>query len=148
MTPKQIELVKASFAEVAPIQEAAAALFYGRLFELDPNLRPLFKSDLKDQGRKLMSMLAGAVAGLELPERLIPTLRALAQRHVGYGVREEHYAVVGAALIWTLKQGLGGRFTDDVRQAWESAYALVASTMQDAARLLETVEEQTNARGL
>lgn len=133
MNQKQIELVQSSFAEVLPIAEPAAALFYGRLFELDPSLRPMFLGDLKEQGRKLMDMIAVVVVNLRHLERVVPGVRALGTRHAAYGVQDEHYDTVGAALLWTLGQGLGEAFTDDVRDAWATAYTLLATTMKDAA---------------
>ncbi len=133
MTPRQIALVRENFAAVKPIADAAAAIFYGRLFALDPSLRALFKSDMREQGAKLMQMIGVAVAGLHAPEALVPTLRALGRRHRGYGVEHRHYATVGEALIGTLEQGLGPAFTDEAREAWLAAYALLASVMQAGA---------------
>lgn len=135
ITSKQIDLVQSSFAKVAPIADAAARLFYNRLFELDPSLRKLFTSDLTEQGKKLMQMIGMVVGNLRNLDRLLPGVRALGERHSGYGVRDEHYATVGAALLWTLEQGLGAGFTDDVKEAWTVAYSLLAQTMQEAAAL-------------
>jgi hemoglobin-like flavoprotein len=128
----QKELAQKSFAQVRPIADAAAALFYSRLFELDPTLRPLFKGDLKEQGRKLMDMLTLAVKGLDRPETLLPALAALGRRHAGYGVNKHDYETVGEALIWTLEQGLGPSFTPEVREAWEAVYGFVAGAMREA----------------
>ncbi len=122
-----------TFAQVAPIAPTAATLFYGRLFDLDPSLRRLFKHDLEEQKRKLMQMLAVAVRGLDEPEALTPAVRALGARHLGYGVEAAHYATVGAALLWTLEQGLGEAFTGEVRDAWAAVYGLLAGLMQQAA---------------
>lgn len=130
MSPHQIDLVQQSFAEVKPIAAAAAELFYSRLFMLDPGLRPLFKGDMAQQGRMLMSVLGTAVAGLRNLETLAPVVRQLGARHVGYGVKTEHYATVGAALLWTLQIGLKEKFTPEVREAWASAYELLAEVMQ------------------
>jgi hemoglobin-like flavoprotein len=129
MNSIQKALVQTSFAQVGPIAETAAALFYGRLFELDPTLRPLFKGDLKEQGRKLMDMLRLAVKGLDRPEALLPALAELGRRHAGYGVNERDYETVGEALLWTLEQGLGPCFTPEIRAAWTALYRLVADTM-------------------
>lgn len=134
MTSSEITLVKDSFRLVVPIADQAAALFYARLFELDPSLRPMFRGDLHEQGRKLMTMLAAAVAALERPEALLPTVRQLGARHAGYGVQEKHYVTVGAALLWTLEKGLGAGFTTEVRAAWTKLYTLIANTMIDASR--------------
>jgi hemoglobin-like flavoprotein len=133
MTNHQIQLIRQSFAHVVPISDIAAALFYDRLFELEPALRPMFSASLIGQGRKLMQMLGAAVGLLDMPAALIPTLQSLGRRHVSYGVRDEHYVTVGAALLWTLERGLGPAFTPDVRAAWIALYGVVATTMQDAA---------------
>jgi hemoglobin-like flavoprotein len=133
MTPEQIALVRASFARVLPIADAAAALFYGRLFALDPSLRPLFRGDLAAQGRALMGTLRVAVHGLDRLDQLVPAVQTLGRRHAAYGVKDEHYATVARALLWTLEQGLGAAFTPATRAAWAAAYALLATVMQEAA---------------
>ncbi len=117
MTPEAQRLVRESFAKVAPIAPAAAAMFYDRLFVLDPALRPLFKGDMAEQGRKLMSMIGVAVANLGKLDVILPAVRDLGQRHACYGVRQAHYDTVGTALVWTLEQGLGDDFTPATRQA-------------------------------
>ena len=135
MTPAQVALVQDSFAKVMPIRNAAAGLFYGRLFELDPATKPLFaKADMAEQGQKLMATLGMVVAGLARPETVVPAAQALAKRHVGYGVTEAQYATVGAALLWTLGQGLGDGFTPEVEAAWAAAYTLLSGVMIDAAK--------------
>jgi nitric oxide dioxygenase len=133
MTPNQIKLVQESFARVVPIAATAADLFYDRLFEIAPHLRPMFPADLAEQKKKLMAMLGTAVASLNRLDTLVPVLRALGQRHARYGVKAEHYASVGSALLWTLEKGLGAAFTPDVKDAWATAYILVWTTMNDAA---------------
>jgi len=130
MTPKEKAFVQTSFAELIPVSDAAARFFYNRLFELDPKLRLLFKGDMQEQGRKLMSMLATAVRGLDQVEALVPALQALGRRHAEYGVRQKDYETVGAALITTLQVELGPRFTTETRAAWLAVYNLVASVMQ------------------
>jgi nitric oxide dioxygenase len=137
MTPEQIKLVRSTFAQVAPIKEAAAALFYGRLFEVAPSVRPMFKADLKAQGQKLMASIGFVVAGLDRLDEIVPQVEVLAQRHVGYGAQEAHYAVVGETLLWTLEQGLGEAFTPEVKEAWTEAYALLSGAMIAAARKVE-----------
>jgi len=129
----QKKLVQDSFAAVAPNAEAAAGLFYGHLFELDPSLKPLFKGDMKEQGRKLMAMLKIAVAGLDDLDKLVPAVQDLGRRHVGYGVKDEHYNTVATALLWTLEQGLKDGFTPDVKAAWTAVYGVLAETMKSAA---------------
>ena len=133
MTPQQIALVQSTWSKVVPIQEQAARLFYDKLFEMDPSLRPLFKGDMVEQGRKLMAMINTAVNGLTRLNEIVPAVQALGRRHVGYGVKEAHYETVGAALLWTLEQGLGPSFTPEVRQAWATAYGLLAGVMKEAA---------------
>ena len=134
MTPTDVALVQESFRKIVPIADQAAALFYARLFELDPSLRSMFRGDIQEQGRKLMAMLATAVASLERLDTLVPAVRALGARHGKYGVIEEHYATVGAALIWTLRKGLGLEFTPVVADAWTRTYSLLANTMIEAQR--------------
>ena len=133
MTPEQKILVQQSFARVAPIADQAAALFYGRLFELDPSVKPLFKTDLESQGRKLMQVLAMAVSGLDDLDALVPVVQTLGRKHVAYGVTDEHYDTVGSALLWTLEQGLGEGFTPEVKAAWTDVYSIIATTMKTAA---------------
>ena len=133
MTSRQVELVQTSWANVVPISEQAAALFYGRLFEIDPSLRPMFKSDIKEQGKKLMQMITVAVRGLSDLGKLVPAVEDLGRRHTGYGVKDEHYATVGTALLWTLEQGLGSAFTPETKEAWSAVYGLLAATMKKAA---------------
>ena len=133
VTLTQIELVQRSFDVIAPIADDAAALFYRRLFEIDPTLREMFKGDMAEQRRKLMQMLTAAVKGLPRLDRLVPVVEDLGRRHVAYGVTDDHYDTVGAALLWTLEKGLGSAFTADVREAWATVYGLLASTMKNAA---------------
>ena len=133
MTPKQVQLVQKTWKLVAPISEQAAELFYGRLFQLDPSVRRLFKSDMKQQGRKLMQSLAIVVNGLTDTEKLVPVLEEMGRRHLDYDVFEQHYDTVGAALLWTLEQGLGDAYTPEVAEAWTAAYSLAADVMKSAA---------------
>ena len=145
MQSDEVALVQESFKAVQPIQDKAAQLFYTRLFELDPSLKPLFTGSMAEQGRKLMAALATVVNGLRRPESVLPVVRAMGRRHLGYGVRGEHYATVGEALLWTLEKGLGAAFTPSVRDAWISAYDLVSAEMQQAAR--ETAESYLGRPG-
>jgi hemoglobin-like flavoprotein len=130
MTPRQIDLVQQTFSQVKPIASAAAGMFYARLFQLDPSLRSMFRSDMGQQGQMLMGMIGAAVGGLRNLESLSPVVRQLGARHIKYGVRAEHYDTVGVALLWTLEQGLGDDFTKEVRDAWAAAYGLLAEVMQ------------------
>ena len=133
MTPNQIKLVQTSFAQVAPIAATAADLFYGRLFEIAPQVRAMFPDDLGEQKKKLMAMLGTAVAGLSRLETLMPAVQALGRRHAGYGVKAQHYASVGSALLWTLEKGLGEAFTPEVKDAWATTYIVLSTTMMNAA---------------
>lgn len=133
MTPQQISLIQSSWAKVVPIQEAAAELFYARLFELDPEVQPMFKGDMKEQGRKLMKTLGVVVNGIANLGDLLPNIQDLGRRHVAYGVEARHYDSVGAAILWTLEQGLGDEFTPATRDAWTLAYTTLAGAMKEAA---------------
>lgn len=129
MNADTIDRVRSSWAQVVPIGPQAARLFYENLFTADPGLRSLFRNDLDAQGAKLTAMLDTAVRGLGDLNSLVPVLQALARRHAGYGVRPEQYAVVGAALLNTLEQGLGETFSETDRTAWSEVYGLVADVM-------------------
>jgi hemoglobin-like flavoprotein len=129
--PTDVALVQSSFRQIVPIAEQAAALFYARLFELDPASRSFFQGDMREQGRRLMTMLGIAVGSLDRLEALLPVVRSLGARHGSYGVAEEHYATVGAALMWTLEKALGPEFTPAVAEAWTTTYTLLANTMLD-----------------
>jgi len=133
MTPQQIALVKDSFAKVLPIKDVAAAAFYDRLFTVDPALRPLFKGDMKAQGAKLMSAIGTVVAALDRLETILPVVQDMARRHVGYGVKDSHYATVGGALLDTLAGAFGDDFTPELRDAWATAYGALSGVMIAAA---------------
>jgi hemoglobin-like flavoprotein len=133
MDAETVALVQTSFAKVKPIAPVAADLFYGRLFETAPHLRPLFPEDLSEQKKKLMTMLATAVHGLSNIGEIAPAVAALAVRHTAYGVKAEHYTPVGASLLWTLEKGLGEDFTPEVREAWTETYTFLAGFMIKAA---------------
>lgn len=133
MTEEQKELVKGSWEKVVPIADQAAEIFYGKLFALDPDVKPLFaEADMKEQGKKLMQMITTAVRGLDNLEALIPAVQNLGKRHVDYGVKAEHYDTVGAALLDTLAAGLGDEFTDETKAAWAETYTTLATVMKDA----------------
>ena len=134
LTATQKMLVQESFATIAPIADDAAALFYRRLFEIDPSLRQMFRGDMTEQRRKLMQMLTAAVKGLDRLEQLVPVVEDLGRRHATYGVEDRHYDTVGAALLWTLEKGLGDVFTPETKEAWATVYGLLATTMKTAAR--------------
>jgi hemoglobin-like flavoprotein len=134
MTPEQIILVKTNWDEVVPIADAAAGLFYDRLFELDPSLRALFNPDLAEQKKKLMQTLGFAVASLSNPEALLPVVRQLGKRHAGYRVEDRHYDTVADALLWTLERGLGPSWTPEAKAAWIAVYTALASAMKEGAK--------------
>ena len=130
MTPRQIELVRSSFAAVEPIADVAATIFYRRLFDLDPAVRQLFAAtDMPAQRRNLMQTLTVVVRALDRLETVVPAVEALGRRHGGYGVRAEDFETVGAALLDTLEEGLGDAFTIETRDAWAAAYGILASVM-------------------
>jgi hemoglobin-like flavoprotein len=138
LTANDVALVRASFARVLPIKEAAADLFYARLFEVAPQVRSLFPDDLREQKQKLMAMIGTAVGGLGDLGALVPKVKALGARHVAYGAAAAHYEVVGEVLLWTLERGLGDGFTPEVRAAWTKVYGVLAATMQaGAAEVME-----------
>src|SRR5215510_6785157 len=129
LTAAQKTLVQDSFATIVPIADDAAALFYRRLFEIDPSLQRMFRGDMAEQRKKLMQMLTAAVKGLDRLEQLVPVVEDLGRRHAAYGVADAHYDTVGEALLWTLEKGLGGAFTAEVKDAWATVYGLLAGKM-------------------
>jgi hemoglobin-like flavoprotein len=133
MNSDQVALIQHSLAKVTPVTGEAAALFYGRLFEIAPELKPLFHDDMTDQGRKLMATLAVVVNGLTDLESVLRAASALAKKHVAYGVKAEHYGPFGVALLWTLERGLGTEWTSDLADAWIAAYTLLSEYMIDEA---------------
>lgn len=133
MTPEQVRLVQSTFAQVEPIAETAADLFYTRLFELDPSLRPMFTGDMTEQGQKLMRMIGIVVNNLTRLETILTAITRLGQKHTTYGVRAQHYDTVAVALLWTLEKGLGGSWNAEVQEAWTVAYTTLAGVMKDAA---------------
>ena len=133
MTEEQKILVQSSWEKVVPIADQAAEIFYGKLFEMDPEVKPLFaNSDMSEQGKKLMQMITMAVKGLDKLDELVPAVQGLGKRHVGYGVKAEHYDTVGAALLDTLAVGLGEEFTPETKEAWTLTYTTLADVMKDA----------------
>jgi nitric oxide dioxygenase len=130
MTPRQQLLITQSWAQVAPIADQAATIFYARLFELDPSIRPMFAhTDMAGQRRNLVQTLTVVVKSIDRLETIVPAVEALGRRHAGYGVIPAHFATVGAALLDTLATGLGDAFTPEVRQAWSAAYGILAGVM-------------------
>jgi hemoglobin-like flavoprotein len=135
MTPSQVKLVQESFQKVAPIADQAADIFYTKLFELDPTLKVMFKTDIAEQGKKLMTMLGTAVGGLNHLDKIVPAVQELGKRHNDYGVKPDHYNTVATALLYTLETGLGSAWTPEVKEAWIAVYVLLSQTMKDAANV-------------
>ena len=133
MNPEQIRLVQSTWKMVLPISDTAAAMFYERLFELDPKLRPLFTGDMSEQGRKLVAMISVAVAGLTQIDRIVGPVQELGRRHSRYGVKDKDYDTVARALLWTLEKGLDDAFTPAVKVAWIDTYGTLAGVMKEAA---------------
>jgi len=143
MTPEKIKLVKDSFAKVAPIADTAADIFYDRLFETTPEVRSLFPTDMSDQKSKLMKALTVAVNGLDKLDTIVPVLKGMGEKHVGYGVKNEHYDSVGASLLFTLEKGLGDDWNPELADAWTETYTIVSATMKEGAAAAEPVVEKT-----
>jgi hemoglobin-like flavoprotein len=142
MTPEHITRVQASFGKIAPIRATVGALFYQRLFELDPSLRSMFRGDIRSQADKLMAMIELVVQNLADFEGLLPEVRDLGRDHAGYGVQETHYDTVRAALLWTLRAALEEQFATEDEDAWSTAFTLLADAMQAAARDSDTAPPQ------
>ncbi len=134
ITPEQIKLVRSSWNKVLPIADTAAELFYKRLFETDPKLKPLFPEDMFVQKKKLIGALARIVVSPEKPDVLAPIVQALGERNVGYGGKERDYQTVGAALLGTLEKGLGEHWNREIKAAWTEAYTALGGIMTEAAR--------------
>ena len=141
MTASQKSLVKESFAEIREISGPVALLFYGRLFEIDPSLRPMFRQDIELQGRKLMDMLTAVVDNIDGLDGLAPLFHAMGQRHAGYGVKPEYYVTVSKALIWALAQALGPEFDAEVKAAWTAVIDSVSAGMKEGAAHLLASEK-------
>jgi hemoglobin-like flavoprotein len=134
MNDSDVKLVQTSFEKLMPIAEQVGPLFYAELFAAHPELRPMFAADIAPQAAKLTQMLALVVKSLDKFPTILPAVQSLGRRHGDYGVAEEHYAMVGTALIATLQRGLGEAFTPEVKRAWLAAYTVLAGTMMAAAR--------------
>ena len=128
----QILLVQNSWELVVPVKEQTAELFYRKLFQTAPEVKPLFKDDIKAQGEKLVTAINLVVNSLNNLDHVVPALQDMGKRHVDYGVLPEHYDLVGSTLLWTFEQALGADFTEEVKQAWTTAYGIIASTMISA----------------
>jgi hemoglobin-like flavoprotein len=126
----QIELLETSFQAIAPCGEEFVRTFYERPFTHFPQTRAFFAStDMKEQRKKLLGALALVIQNLRKPEVLTGALQGLGQRHVAYGVRPEHYPIVGAVLLETFADFLGERWTSAYHDAWAEAYNVVCAIM-------------------
>jgi hemoglobin-like flavoprotein len=134
MTPKQIQLIEDSWDFVILNTENAGLIFYGKLFELDPSLRSLFKEDITEQSQKLISLITFAVSKLDNLGEIINDVKALGQRHFKYNVKPEHYNAVGAALLVTLESALGNQWDEEMKQAWTAVYTVLSQVMIDATK--------------
>ena len=135
MTREEINLVRTSWVNLTAISDQAADMFYRRLFEVYPEVRPLFKGEIDEQGEKLMRMIGKAVAALDDLEPLDRVIKMMGARHSGYGVKDEDYEKLRDAMFWTLEQGLGDGFTPATRAAWASVYEDLADMMREGAML-------------
>lgn len=143
MTPEQITMVQESFTKVEPIADKAADIFYDRLFETTPEVRKMFPADMTAQKESLMQTITVAVNNLHQVETIVDTVKELGAKHVGYGVKNEHYDSVGSALLYTLEAGLGDDWNDELKEAWTATYTLVADTMKEGAASVPPIEEKT-----
>jgi hemoglobin-like flavoprotein len=144
MNSDQKRLVRETWKQVMPIADTIADLFYRRLFQIDPATRELFRAtDMFAQRKKLLQTLGFAISGLDNLDVLLSTVEDLGRRHAHYGVTDAHYDSVGAALLWTLEQGLGGAWTPEVEEAWAEVYGLISAVMRGAAE-----RERVDSRGV
>jgi hemoglobin-like flavoprotein len=148
MTPEQRQLVADTWKQVAPIADTAANLFYSRLFEIDPSTRKLFRAtDMAAQRKKLLQTLSFVINGLGQLDVLVSKVEDLGRRHAGYGVTDAHYESVGAALLWTLEQGLGRAWTPAVASAWTEVYGMLSGIMRNAAARADVASTKRVAAG-
>jgi len=133
MTERQIEEIRSTFRMIEPTANSAMVAFYERMFELDPAMRPMFHVTVEEQGKKLAQVIAIVVKSLDRMEEILPAVRELGARHGQYGVTEQHYGTGGAALLWTLEQGLGEAFTEEVKESWSLDYRTLTGAMMESA---------------
>ena len=137
MTQKQTELVKSTWSMVAAMDHVAVGqLFYNRLFEIAPQVKPMFRNPIDEQSKKLFAMISYVIAKLDKLDTILAEVAKLAQRHAGYGVQPNHYTIVGEALLWTLERGLAENWTEETKDAWIECYttlsnAMIASSVQE-----------------
>jgi len=143
LTRLEKRLIRDSMPSIYELAAPIGLLFYGRLFDLNPALRPMFRGDLELQSRKLMEMLNTMVNNLDHFMVIIPTLKALGQRHAGYGVHPEHYDQVTAALLWAFGSALDAECDAEVKAAWRAALSAVAAVMKEGAAELSPLPDPT-----
>lgn len=139
ITPRQQMLIRESFAGARELAEPLSQLFYGRLFQLSPEVRQMFRGDIKAQGKKLMDTLGVVVDAVEDLEPLRPKLRELGAQHTGYGVEPHQYETVTASLIWAIGQATG--LTVEARDAWRNLLNEVSAEMLAGSKLNDTARE-------
>jgi nitric oxide dioxygenase len=139
-SPAELSLLRESYAKIAAEGDRAAALFYRRLFALNPALRGLFHGDMREQGRKLMSTLGLISTAAERLDELVPTIRQLGVRHAAYRVKEAHYETVGMALLGMISEMLGATYTEETGAIWGRVYTFISTEMIDAARQASELE--------
>lgn len=125
----EIALLRESFHRLRLAEQAASDRFYERLFEIAPELRPMFRTDMAEQGMRFMSTLGVILDHLDRPEALERYLDDLARGHAAYGVRPEHFQPMGQALIDTMRETLGDAFPRGADTAWKTAYDELAQEM-------------------
>jgi hemoglobin-like flavoprotein len=129
LSADDIARVRSSFDRIWSISEHTSDLFYSRLFEIAPEIRPMFRNDMDEQKRKFMSTLAVIVGCLDDSNKLAPLTDRLARQHGEFGLQAAHYAVVEDALLWSLQRGLGEKWTPAVAASWSKAYGIVSNSM-------------------
>lgn len=141
MTQSEKQMIRDSYEQIRTYQESVFMLFYGRMFQLDPSIKPMFKNDMREQSKKLVDTLDILVGSLDGLEKLLPAVRELGRSHAGYGVKPHHYETLASAMLWAFGQALSGSFPPEVRAAWRKVLELVSSEMIAAGN---SVEEQAS----
>jgi len=139
MTSRQIGLVRRSWARVTAIDGVTFGIgFYNRLFEIAPDIELMFKRPVLEQSRKLTTILDHVIEKLDSLDEIVENIVKLAQRHETYGVKPEHYTLVGEALLWTLERELGDEWNDDLKFAWTMCYVSISTAMLQAMKELRS----------
>jgi hemoglobin-like flavoprotein len=139
MTSRQIELIRSSWARVTATDEVTFGIgFYNRLFEIAPEIEPMFKRPILEQSRKLTTILDHVIEKLDALDDIVENIVKLAHRHENYGVKPEHYTLVGEALLWTLERELGDQWNDELKFAWTMCYVSISTAMLQAMKELRS----------